>query len=82
MPRKLLILAATIVGAHLAVALTLGVSPSGTLLANLLEISASVLAAVMSFGASRRARGMARWFKKYEKPLTIQSTRNKGEFWY
>jgi PAS domain S-box-containing protein len=62
MPRKLLILAATIVGAHLAVALTLGVSPSGTLLANLLEISASVLAAVMSFGASRRARGMARPF--------------------
>jgi len=62
MPRKLLILAATIVGAHFAVALTLGVSPSGTLLANLLEISASVLAAVMSFGASRRARGMARPF--------------------
>jgi len=78
MPRKLLILAATIVGAHLPVALTLGVSPSGTLLANPLEISASVLAAVMSFGASRR--GMARWFKKYEKPLTIQFTQNKGEF--
>jgi len=62
MPRKLLILAATIVGAHLVEALTLGVSPSGTLIANLLEIAASVLAAVMSFGASRRARGMARPF--------------------
>jgi len=62
MPRKLLILAATIVGAHLVEAVTLGVSPSGTLIANLLEISASVLAAVMSFGASRRARGMARPF--------------------
>jgi len=62
MPRKLLILAATIVGAHLVEALTLGVSPSGTLIANLLEISASILAAVMSFGASRRARGLARPF--------------------
>ncbi|HXJ05866.1 MAG TPA: PAS domain S-box protein [Candidatus Acidoferrum sp.] len=62
MPRRLLILAATIVGAHLVEALTLGVSPSGTLIANLLEISASVLAAAMCFGAARRARGMARPF--------------------
>ena len=64
MPRKLLILAATIVGAHLAQALILGVSPTGTFLANLLEISASALAAVMCFGASRRARGMAGPFWK------------------
>jgi PAS domain S-box-containing protein len=62
MPRKLLILAATLVGAHLAQALFLGVSPTGTLIANLLEVSASALAAVMCFGASRRARGMARPF--------------------
>ena len=62
MPRKLLILAATIVCAHLAEAMILGVSPTGTLVANLLEISASVLAAAMSFGASRRARGMAKPF--------------------
>jgi PAS domain S-box-containing protein len=62
MSRKLLILAATIVGAHLAQALVLGVSPGGTFLANLLEVSASVLAAVICFGASRRARGMARPF--------------------
>src|SRR5580700_10350327 len=62
MSRKLFILAATIVGAHLAEALILGVSPAGTFLANLLEVSASVLAAVMCFGASRRGRGMARPF--------------------
>src|SRR5580700_6961432 len=62
MPRKFLILAATIVAAHVAQALILGVSPAGTLLANLLEVSASVLAAVMCFGAARRARGMARPF--------------------
>ncbi|MGB9463723.1 MAG: PAS domain S-box protein, partial [Candidatus Acidiferrum sp.] len=62
MPRKLLILAATIVGAHLAQAMILGVSPAGTFLANLLEVLASALAAVMCFGASRRAQGMARPF--------------------
>jgi PAS domain S-box-containing protein len=62
MPRKLLILAATLVGAHLVQALVLGVSPAGTFIANLLEVSASALAAVMCFGASRRARGMARPF--------------------
>jgi PAS domain S-box-containing protein len=62
MSRKLLILAATMVGAHFAQALILGVSPAGTFLANLLEVSASVLAAVMCFGASRRGRGMARPF--------------------
>jgi two-component system cell cycle sensor histidine kinase/response regulator CckA len=62
MPRKLLILAATLVGAHLAQVLFLGVSPTGNLVANLLEVSASALAAVMCFGASRRGRGLARPF--------------------
>ncbi len=62
MPRKLLILAAIIVGAHLGQALILGVSPAGTFFANLLEVSASALAAVACFGASRRAQGMARPF--------------------
>jgi PAS domain S-box-containing protein len=62
MSRKLLILAATLVGAHLAQAMILGVSPAGTFIANLLEVLASALAAVMCFGASRRARGMARLF--------------------
>jgi PAS domain S-box-containing protein len=62
MPRKLLILAAMIVCAHFAQALILGVSPAGNLVANLLETLASALAAVMCFGAFRRARGMARPF--------------------
>ncbi|HEY2547367.1 MAG TPA: PAS domain S-box protein [Candidatus Acidoferrum sp.] len=62
MPRKLLILAATIVGAHLAQAFFLGVSPLGILIANLLEVVASALAAAMCLGASRRSFGMARPF--------------------
>src|SRR5579862_4045240 len=62
MPRKLLILAATIVAAHVLQALVLGVSPVGVLVGNLLEVAASVLAAVVCFGAARRARGMARPF--------------------
>jgi PAS domain S-box-containing protein len=62
MPRKLLILAATLVGAHIAQALILGVSPAGTLIANLLQVSASALAAWACLGASRKARGMARPF--------------------
>ena len=62
MPRKLLILAATLVGAHLAQVLFLGVSPAGTLIANLLQVSASALAALTCLGVSRRARGMARPF--------------------
>src|SRR5271155_784956 len=62
MPRKLLILAATIVGAHIAQALILGVSPTGTFIGNLLEVAASALAAVICLGASRRAQGMARPF--------------------
>ncbi len=37
-------------------------SPAGTLIANLLEISASILGAAMCVGASRRARGFARPF--------------------
>jgi len=62
MTKKLLILAGTLVGAQVAQALLLGPSPVGTLLANLLEISASLLAAGMCFLTARRARGMARPF--------------------
>ncbi|HTQ62736.1 MAG TPA: PAS domain S-box protein [Candidatus Solibacter sp.] len=62
MHRKLPILAVLIVGAHLAQVMILGVTPAGTLVANLLEVSASVLAAAMCFGAARRARGVARPF--------------------
>src|SRR5690348_5626547 len=62
MQRKLLILAALLVAAHLGQALLLGPTPTGTLLANLLEVSASALAAAACLGAARRARGMARPF--------------------
>ena len=62
MPRKLLILAATLVGAQLAQELLLGTSPDGAALADLLQIAAAVLAAVMCFQASRRARGLAHPF--------------------
>ena len=62
MQRKLVILSVILVGAHVAQALLFGVSPTGTLLANLLQVSASALAGMMCLGASRRARGMARPF--------------------
>ena len=62
MQRKLLILAALLVAAHLGQALLLGPTPAGTLLANLLEVSASALAAAACLGAAKRARGMARPF--------------------
>src|SRR6266704_4241657 len=62
MPRKTLILAATIVTLHLVEAATLGTSATGSLLANLLEIFACGFAAVMAFGASRRGRGLSRPF--------------------
>ncbi|HYL82610.1 MAG TPA: PAS domain S-box protein [Candidatus Angelobacter sp.] len=62
MPRKPLILAAIIVALHLCQAATLGTTPAGSLAANCLEIFACGFAAVMAFGASRRARGMGRPF--------------------
>jgi PAS domain S-box-containing protein len=64
MPRKLLILAAILVGVHIGQALILGVSPTGVFVANLLEILASALATVMCFAASRRGKGLARPFWK------------------
>jgi PAS domain S-box-containing protein len=62
MPRKPLILAVTIVVLHLLEAATLGTTPTGSLLANLLEIVACGFSAVMAFGAYRRGRGMSRPF--------------------
>ena len=62
MPRKPLILAAVIVALHLCEAATLGTSPTGSLVANLLQVSASGFAAAMAFGASRRGRGMSKPF--------------------
>ncbi|HYL65453.1 MAG TPA: PAS domain S-box protein [Candidatus Methylomirabilis sp.] len=62
MPRKVLILACILLSLHVAQTLLLGASPAGTLLANLLEISASLLAAAMCFVSARRAKGLARPF--------------------
>src|SRR5882757_1802308 len=62
MSRKPLILAAVIVVLHLFVAATLGTTPTGSLLANLLEIFACGFAVVMAFGAYRRGKGMSRPF--------------------
>src|SRR5215467_11283465 len=62
MPRKPLILAAAIVALHLLEAATLGTSPTGSLLANLLEIGACGFAAGAAFGACRRGRGMSKPF--------------------
>lgn len=47
---------------HLAFALTLGTSPRGSLASNSLQAAAGVLAALSSFGASRRSTGFARRF--------------------
>ncbi len=62
MPRKPLILAVTIVALHVLEAATLGTTPTGSLIANLLEIAACGFAMVMAFGAYRRGRGMSRPF--------------------
>ena len=47
---------------HLASVLTLGTSPSGSLASNALQAAAAAVAALMSFGASRRSTGFARSF--------------------
>jgi PAS domain S-box-containing protein len=60
--RKLSILAFVIVALHIAAILTFGTSPAGSLLGNLLQVTACALAAAMSFAASRRALGLCRPF--------------------
>src|SRR6266853_5699311 len=62
MARKSLILAAVIVALHLCEAATLGTTTVGSFLANLLQIFACGLAAVMAFDASRRGHGLSRPF--------------------
>ena len=62
MPRKLLIVALVLVFLHVGVILTLGASPTGSLIANCLELAISGWAAAMCFGASRRAPGLSRPF--------------------
>lgn len=62
-PRRPLLAAPVLICAlHLASALTLGTSPWGSLVSNSLQLAAGVMAAWMSFGASRRSTGFARRF--------------------
>jgi len=62
MQRKLLTVAIIIVALHFAQELFLGTTSLGNFVANSLQISASFLAAVSCFGASRRGLGVTRLF--------------------
>ena len=62
MPRKITILALTIVGLHVVGAVALGQSPAGAVLGNLLQITASFAATYACFDASRRAVRFGRAF--------------------
>jgi PAS domain S-box-containing protein len=62
MYRKPFILAAVIVALHLCEIATLGTSATGSLVANLLQISGCGFAVFMAFGAYRRGRGLSRPF--------------------
>ena len=61
-PRKLLTLALTIVALQVCAILFFGTTITGSLIGNSLQISASILAAVYCFKASRRGRGLSRPF--------------------
>jgi PAS domain S-box-containing protein len=60
--RKLLALSLVILALHVAGVLTLGMTPTGSLLGNLLEIAACAMAVTAMFAASRRASGLSRRF--------------------
>jgi PAS domain S-box-containing protein len=60
--RKLLVFALVIGASHVAAVLTLGTSPAGSLIGNLLQITACGLAVAAAFAASRRATGLSRRF--------------------
>ena len=62
MPRRLITLAAIVVGLHLLEVATLGVNPPGPLLAELLESFAAAVAVWMCWKASQRAHGVSRPF--------------------
>ena len=62
MPRKLSIAALAIVALHIVEALTFKNSPTGSLLANSLQVFACFLAVAVCVGASRRGNGFARSF--------------------
>src|SRR5258707_12970383 len=60
--RKLFVLALVIIALHVAAVLTLGTSPAGSLIGNLLQIASSGLAVAAVFFASQRATGLNRRF--------------------
>src|SRR6516162_8603238 len=62
MPRKITILAVTIVGLHIVAAVAFGRSHTGALLGNLLQITASFAATYACFDASHRAVRFGRAF--------------------
>jgi PAS domain S-box-containing protein len=62
MSRKLPILALFVAGLHVCEVLILGTSPAGSLIANSLQMIACGLGTAMTFGASRRGRGLSRPF--------------------
>jgi len=81
--RKLLVLALVIVALHILAVLTLGTSPAGSLIGNLLQVAACALAAGMSFAASRRASGLCRPFWLFVGcGLAIWGVANLGWMYY
>jgi len=62
MPRKLSILASAILLLHVVEALTLGKSPTGSLLGNTLQIIACLVAVTMCLRAARRGNGFTHSF--------------------
>jgi two-component system cell cycle sensor histidine kinase/response regulator CckA len=58
--RKLYILAFGVVALHVLVALTLGGTTAGSFCGNMLQITASGIAAAMAIAAARRGRGLSR----------------------
>jgi len=62
MYRKIAIIGAILVAAHAAEILLLGTSPTGSIVANTLQLIACGLAAAMACRASQRGRGLARPF--------------------
>ena len=62
MPRKLSILASAILLLHVVEVLTLGKSPTGSLLGNTLQTIACLVAVTMCLRASRRGNGFTHSF--------------------
>jgi PAS domain S-box-containing protein len=80
---KLSVVALVIVALHIAAVLTLGTSPAGSLVGNLLQVTACGVAAGMSFAASRRAWGLCRPFWLFVGcGLAIWGVANLGWMYY